>query len=143
MIRSRLIKRTLAAAGAAALTVGALAGCSQVASLGPVSGLATNTMQIAVDDVLIAQKVKVLEGVKCTQNEAKEVECKGSTVDNKPIIATGTTPVSETHTMEPGGTPTAAANGILDIKMTVKVDGKTIFTGSAQDVVEKSEENTK
>lgn len=143
MIQSPLVKRALVVAGAATLAVGTLAGCSQIASLGPVSGLPTNTMQIAVDDVLVAKNIKVLRAVECTQSATKDIECKGTTIDHKPIVATGSVPISETHTMAPGGTPTAAANGILDIKMTVKVGGKTIFTGQAQDVVEKSEENRK
>lgn len=138
MISLRSFNKAAAAVGAAALAVGALAGCSQLSSLGPVSGLPANTMQIAVDNVLVAQKVNVLEGVKCQQTESKTVECKGKTVDNQPIVATGTVPVSETHTMSPGGTPTAAADGILGITMTVKVGNKTIFKGPAQGVVEKN-----
>ncbi len=138
MISRQLFKRVAVSASAAVLAVGALAGCSQLASLGPVSGLPANTMQIAVDNVLVAQNVKVLDGVKCKQLDSKQVECKGSTLDNQPIVATGTAPVSQTHTMSPGGTPTAAADGILEITMTVKVGNKTIFEGPAQKVIEQN-----
>ena len=136
MIRSQIVKRAIAGAGAAALAVGALAGCSQVASLGPVSGAAANTMQIATDNILSAKKVNVLAGVVCTQKDDKSTECKGETVDGQPIISTGTVPVNETHTMSPGGTPTAAADGILEINMVVKVGDKTIYTGPAQKLLD-------
>lgn len=137
MIRSQIIKRTLGVASAAILGVGALAGCTQLSSLGPVSGLPSNTMQIAVDNVLIAEKVNVLDGVVCKQLDTKELECKGSTVDKEPILATGTAPVSQKSTLSPGGNPTVAVDGILEIQMVVKVGSKTIYSGPAQAVVEK------
>lgn len=132
MIRSQVLKRVIGGVGAAALAVGALAGCSQVASLGPVSGAAANTMQIATDNLLISKKIDVLVGMKCTQNEDKSTKCTGETVDGQPVVATGTVPVAQTHTMAPGGTPTAAADGLLAIEMVVKVGDKTIYKGPAQ-----------
>ena len=136
MIRTQVTKRVLAGAGAAALAVGALAGCSQVASLGPVSGAAANTMQIATDNILIANKINVLEGVRCTQSSTKETECKGKTVDGQVIVSTGTAPISESHSMTPGGEPTVASNGLLDIQMVVKVGDKTIYKGPAQKILD-------
>lgn len=136
MSRIQKSKRLVIAAGAAGLAVGALAGCSQVASLGPVSGAPANTMQIATDNILIAQKVDVLAGVKCVQKETKEIECRGEAVGGQPIVSTGTAPITQTHTMEPGGTPTTAADGILEIDMVVKVGNKTIYSGPAQKVID-------
>ena len=67
-------------ASAALLAVLALAGCSQVSALAPVSGDAITTLRIAVDDVLLENDVRILIAPKCT-TAAEATSCTGSTVD--------------------------------------------------------------
>lgn len=94
-----------------------LAGCSQIAALKPVSGDSESTVRNAVINVLVDQKVAILVAPVCVA-AGSDFTCTGSTVDGKPIDgkATGTSPYD----------------------MTVSVDGKVIFTGNAEDVLDRA-----
>ncbi len=98
-----------------------LVGCSQVDALQQVSGVPLATVEIAVDDVLVDQGVKVLTSPVCTEGDG-QFTCAGTTLDDKPITAT--VPDDETQVM------------------TVKIDGAEIFSGPVQEVIEKAGERT-
>lgn len=96
-----------------------LSGCSQVASLTPVSGGPLATVRNAVNDVLVSNNVAILVAPVCTET-TQQFECTGSTSDGKPITATATltTPYS----------------------MTVKVGDQSLYDGSVQDVLDQAAE---
>jgi hypothetical protein len=93
----------------------ALAGCSQVKELAPVSGDTITSVRNATYDVLVDQQVDILEAPVCTTNEAG-FTCIGSTIDGSEIRST--------------------ASGTTPIDLVVEVDGQSIFTGTVQDVLD-------
>ncbi len=129
------------------LTIAAVAmsGCSQIDSLKQVSGVPVNTLQIAVDTVLIENKVPILVAPVCEQTaaDANKLECPGKTTSGQDIVVTATNGTASTKTLSPGGTPTALPAGTLNLAMVVKVGGKTIYEGHAQTVIDKSQGGAK
>ncbi len=104
-----------------ALIVPALAGCSQVSALAPVSGDAITTLRIAIDDVLLENDVTILIAPKCTSSSGG-TSCTGSTVEGEAI--TVTSPVTKPQTM------------------TVKVGDTVLYTGDVESIVQKAAEAT-
>lgn len=98
-----------------AMTVMALAGCSQIDALAPVGGDSITSVRTAVNDVLVAEGVDLLVAPQCTQ-EPTQFTCAGSTVSGSPITAT--------------------AELSAPYPLTIEVDGMTLFTGTATDVLE-------
>ncbi len=98
-----------------------LAGCSQVAALQQVSGVPLATAEIAAADVLVAQDVPLLKAPNCTET-ATGFTCSGTTLDGRPIAV-------------------SVSNDEQQI-MTITVDGRQIFTGPVQDVIEQAGERT-
>lgn len=97
-----------------------LAGCSQIAALKQVSGVPITTLTIAANDVLVAQRVPVLEAPKCRlDSAANKYQCSGSTLSGSKIDVTA--PDQE------------------NLIMTIKVGGKEIFSGGVQDVIESNQ----
>lgn len=94
-----------------------LAGCSQVNALQQVSGTPLSTVRVAVNDVLLEQKVLIKQAPVCTETET-EFTCTGSTLTDKAIEVT--VPNDEQQVM------------------VIKVGGKEIFTGPVQDVIEEA-----
>lgn len=92
-----------------------LVGCSQIDALQQVSGVPLATVKIAADDVLLQKNVPLLSAPKCLEGEGK-FTCTATTQDNKPVEVS--VPDDE------------------QMIMTVKVDGKEIFSGPVQDVIE-------
>ncbi len=101
--------------------VGALSGCSQVASLVPVSGVQEATVRIAAIDVLARDRVGVLVAPVCT-SQADAISCAGTTVAKEPIVVT------------------SAAKA--PYAMTVTVAGRQIYAGTAQDVIDAAGQGT-
>lgn len=110
------MRRLAVATGAVA---GLLAGCSQINALTPVSGGPLATVQIAMEDQLLASGVQILVAPVCTQT-ATQFECIGSTVDGQEISSTATLT-----------TP---------YEMTITVGGVTLYDGSVQDVLDQAAE---
>lgn len=106
---------------AALLIVLALAGCSQVSALAPVSGDAITTLRIAIDDVLLENDVKILIAPKCTSSGG-DTSCAGSTIEGEAI--TVTSPATKPQTM------------------TVKVGDTVLYNGDVASVVQKAAEAT-
>ncbi len=123
----------------------AISGCSQIDSLQQVSGVPVNTLQIAVDTVLIENKVPILVAPVCEQTaaDANKLECPGKAINGQDIVVTATNGTANTKTLSPGGTPTALPAGTLNLAMVVKVGGKTIYEGQAQTVIDKSQGGAK
>ena len=67
----------------------ALSGCSQIASLTPVSGGPLQTVRVAVLDVLVQQQVPILVAPVCVLGDT-QFTCEGSTVDGDSIRAEAT-----------------------------------------------------
>ncbi len=113
-------------AGAAAVIVTlllALSGCaSQIGGLAPVGGDALTGVRIAAVDVLLENKLGILEAPVCTQ-VAKSVSCVGSLTDGS--VVTVEADVSTTPDT-----------------MTVTVGGTTIYDGDVQAVLDKAAQAT-
>lgn len=92
-----------------------LPACSQVNELTPVSGDTITSVRNATYDVLVDQQVPVLEAPVCAVNEAG-FTCIGSTVDGSEIRST--------------------ASGSTPIDLMIEVDGRPIFDGTVQDVLD-------
>lgn len=132
-------KRLLAISGAAVLGAATMAGCSQVASLKQVSGVGVTTLQIAADEVLTSNNVKVLVAPTCeTDGSNTDLICHGQTVDKQPIVVTGKDATAAKFELAPGGTPSSVPNGTLNMTMEVKVGDKVIYSGLAQDAINES-----
>ena len=126
----------------AAIGIGglALSGCSQLDSLKQVSGVSVNTLQIAVGYELIDQDIAILVTPNCIEGDSgKTFICEGKTTNNQPISVTANGGTASTFTLAPGGTPTAAPDGTLDMNMTIKVGTRTIYSGSVQDVIDRNQ----
>lgn len=135
--------RVLAAVAVPAMCAVALVGCSQVASLKQVSGVPITTLQIATNNVLVSQNVKVKEAPTCTDNAANDgYECKGSTITGAPIVVTAPEALDVSMTPTVNGTPVPMPEGTLKMPMTVTVAGKVIFKGDAQAVIEKNQKGS-
>lgn len=104
---------------ACALSLGAVAGCSQVSALAPVGGDDITTLRIAIDDVLAEGHVSVLASPKCAA-VGGGYACKGSTTDGMAIVATS-----------PAGEPR---------QVTVKVGSSIVYDGEVATVVERAAE---
>lgn len=129
-----------AATAIASFTAAAMSGCSQVDSLQQVSGTAINTVQIATGDVLTNNKVDILEFPVCVQSATDStIECKGSTTQQQPITVSASASTANTFTLSPGGSPTPAPDGTLNMTMTVSVQGKQIYSGQVQAVIDNEE----
>jgi hypothetical protein len=113
-------------AGAAAVIVTmllALSGCaSQIGGLAPVGGDALTGVRIAAVDVLLENKLGILEAPVCTQ-VAKSVSCVGSLTDGS--VVTVEADVSTTPDT-----------------MVVTVGGTTIYDGDVQAVLDKAAQAT-
>lgn len=97
-----------------------VAGCSQIDALAPISGVPITTVTIAASDVLASEDVAMLTWPVCEPvNEG--FTCDGTTTDDEPVK------------VEVTGDP---------MNMTVMVDGKSIFEGPVQTVIEKAGEQT-
>jgi hypothetical protein len=115
--------RRVCIAIAAFAIVSPLAACSsQLAALGPVSGDGLNRVRIAATDVLMAQGLDILRAPVCTQ-VAKQVTCEGSLVGGASVAVTA----DITSTPYP---------------MTLAIDGKVVFNGDAQTVLDRAAEQT-
>ena len=104
--------KRLIAIGVAAL---ALSACSQVSALTPVGGTAITSVRNATYEVLVDQKVSILEAPQCIPSDSG-FTCTGSTIDGAEIVAT--------------------AQGTNPYPMTITVGGVVIFEGNAQDVLD-------
>ena len=101
----------------------ALSGCaSQIGGLAPVGGDALTGVRIAAVDVLLENKLGILEAPVCTQ-VAKAVSCVGSLTDGRVIAVTA----------DVSTTPDT---------MTVTVGGTTIYDGDVQAVLDKAAQAT-
>jgi hypothetical protein len=98
-----------------ALTLLTLTGCSQVAALAPVGGDGITMVRFAANDILVQQKVDVLVAPACTQ-AGTDITCTGTTITGEPI--------------------TVASTDTDNAELTVTVGGRTIYTGSVQDVLD-------
>jgi hypothetical protein len=131
--------RTFSAVGAIGVAAITLVGCSQIDSLKQVSGVPVNTLQIASDEILVANNIPVLEAPTCVQNDAgTAVDCTGSTTNGTKITVAAKNTTAATFTLAPGGTPTAVPNGALNMVMVLKVGNKTLYQGSVQEAIERS-----
>lgn len=96
-----------------------LVGCSQVDALQQVSGVPLSTVKIAADDVLLTRDIPLLSAPVCTEGDG-QFTCTATTLTRKPVDVT--VPDDE------------------EMIMTVTVDGKRIFKGPVQDVIEQAGE---
>jgi hypothetical protein len=113
--------RGVARWSAALVVAGALAGCSQVASLVPVGGGPEATVRIATIDVLQRERVAILVAPVCTAH-GDGITCTGTTVAKEPIATTST--------------------GTDPYTMTVTVGGREIFSGTAVSVIDAAAQAT-
>lgn len=122
------------------LTATAMTGCSQIDSLQQVSGVPVNTLHIAIGYELLNNNIPILRAPECVENPGpKTFDCKGVTTTNQPIVVTASAATAATFTLSPGGTPTPAPDGTLDMTMVITVGGKQIYSGSVQSVIEKNQ----
>lgn len=82
-------RRRILAPAAALVAALALAGCSQIDALAPVSGGPLQTVRVGVLDVLVQADVPILVAPVCTQEET-QFTCVGSTIDGAEIMAEST-----------------------------------------------------
>lgn len=119
-----MTRRIASTVVAAALAVGALAGCaSQLDGLAPVGGDALTGVKFASTDVLLEKKFGILEAPVCTET-GETVSCVGSLTDGAVINVQadiGTKP----HTM------------------TVTVGGSVVYDGEVQKVLDEAARATK
>ncbi len=101
---------------AAAVT---LAACSQINALTPVGGDSVTSVRNAVYDVLVADDVEILVAPTCATSDTGFL-CEGMTLDDQPIVAR------------------AGAKAPYDL--TIAIGGKTVFEGTAQDVLQRAAE---
>ncbi|MGV1037813.1 MAG: hypothetical protein ACOYD0_12435 [Candidatus Nanopelagicales bacterium] len=135
--------RVFAAVAVPAVCAVALVGCSQVAALKQVSGVPITTLQIATNNVLVSQNVRVKEAPVCEANAAGDgYECNGSTITGAPIVVTAPEALDVSMTPTVNGTPVAMPAGTLAMPMTITVAGKVIFKGDAQAVIEKNQKGS-
>lgn len=97
----------------------ALAGCSQVSALAPVSGVPITTLRTASYDVLLREGVDILVAPQCVE-EQDRFSCTGSTLDGQSITVVA-------PTEEP-------------LTMTVTVGDTVLFTGEVQSVLDDAAE---
>lgn len=126
------MNRALRKPGCTLLAVLALAGCSQVAQLQPVAGDAVTSVRIATNDVLLEESIPVLIAPVCTMNGA-DFRCTGSTREGEEIVAVAVTKAESGATKDQWGAPEPAV-----IDLDVSVAGKSIFTGTVQDVLDRN-----
>lgn len=116
-IRARGRLTGAALIGGVAVMAATLAGCSQLGALQQVSGVPKSTTQIAANDVLVAKKVPLKSAAVCEDAPSGTgYECAAETLTGQPIEITS-----------PGTDP---------LTLVVKVDGKEIFSGEAQKVID-------
>lgn len=92
-----------------------LSACSQISSLTPVGGAALTSVRNATYDVLVDQQIPILVAPQCTSTEAG-FTCTGSTTGGEEILAQ------------------AGSEAPYELKITI--DGRIVFEGSAQEVLE-------
>lgn len=114
-VRRRMLLPALLVAGTA------LGGCSMVASLTPVAGDNLSTVRTATTDVLLAEKYEILAGPNCQSPSKTEITCSGQIVGGAEFKVTADSSTSST-----------------DLKMTVKVGDKQVYSGSVNEVIEKA-----
>lgn len=111
--------RALGALAAATVLAGSLAGCaSQLDGLAPVGGDAMTGVKAAATDVLLRNKLGIMEAPVCTQ-VAKTVSCVGSLTDGAPISV-------------------RADIGVSPHTMTVTVGGDVIYDGGVQKILDEA-----
>jgi len=98
-----------------ALSTLLLTACSQISSLTPVGGAALTSVRNATYDVLVDQRIPILVAPLCTSTEAG-FTCTGSTTGGEEILAQ------------------AGSEAPYELKITI--DGRTVFEGTAQEVLE-------
>lgn len=102
--------------GLVLLAAPALGACSQVQAIAPVGGDRLALVRFAGNDVLAEQGVAVATYPVCRQ-DASAVTCTGTTLTGDPIVFS-----------EPAATP---------LVLTVTVAGRSLYSGSAQAVVDR------
>lgn len=112
-----MIRRPAATLALALLLAAGLSGCSEIRALAPVSGDSVTSVRNAVNVVLVDQDIDILAAPVCG-TEGSGFSCRGSTVDGAAIVAT--------------------ASGSAPYDLTITVGDETIFTGTAQGVLEKA-----
>ena len=123
MTRTTTWLGTTGAAAVIMLLLLVLTGCaSQISGLAPVGGDALTGVRIAAVDVLLENKLGILEAPVCTQ-VAKSVSCVGSLTDGS--VVTVEADVSTTPNT-----------------MTVTVGGTMIYDGDVQAVLDKAAQAT-
>lgn len=110
-------RRALAAPAAAFTVILALAGCSQINALTPVSGGPLQTVRVGVLDVLVQDSIPILIAPVCTQ-ESTQFTCLGKTIDGAEITAKSTL--------------------TKPYMITVAVGGKTLYEGDVQVILDKA-----
>ena len=105
-------------AAVAVLCAALLAGCgSQMKALAPVSGDKVFSLRTAATDVLVERGLAIRDAPACAADGAGYT-CTGSLVDGSEVRV---------------ASPTADA-----ATMTVRVDGKVVYEGSVQDVLDRA-----
>lgn len=127
MTANRIRNRTWQSAAltcAGAVTVVALAGCSQVTGLAGSTPNKVFTVQTASIDVLVKSKVAVKITPVCEAPSATAVTCtKGQTAQGQEILVEAL----------PGPTVSPSGDAITTIR--VSVGGKSIYEGAAEEVI--------
>lgn len=107
--------KRLSLAVAMAVGVVLLTGCSQIDSLTPVGGAALTSVRNATYDVLVQEQVSILEAPVCESTDSG-FTCRGSTTDGESIVAT--------------------AGSTSPYPLTITIDERVLFKGTATEVLE-------
>lgn len=108
------MKRSYALLTVPVLCLG-LTSCSQIDALAPVGGAAITSVRNATYDVLVDEGVEILVAPQCNAVPTG-FTCEGSTVDGLTILA--------------------EASADAPYELTISIDGKNVFQGTAQEVLE-------
>ncbi|MFM9134308.1 MAG: hypothetical protein ACKOT0_02540 [bacterium] len=92
-----------------------LSACSEIRALTPVGGDSITAVRNAVNIVLVEQQVDILVAPVCAAADTG-FACRGTTVDGADIVATAT--------------------GSAPYDLSIAIGGETVFTGTAQAVLE-------
>lgn len=111
-------RRRILACVASTVVVLGIAGCSQMHALAPVGGDGLAEVRFATLDVLTAQSVPILTAPVCTISSVEEIECAGTTVDNRPITS-----------RSPAGRPRM---------VTIRVGSDLLYAGTVMSVIDRA-----
>jgi len=121
-----------------ALTVVALAGCSQAAQFQPVAGDAVTSVRIATIDVAQQQGLTVTAAPVCDY-AGTEFDCRGSLTDGRQLTSTATQVTREEVPAELAGQLPPDAPGLTKVLvLDVMVDGQPIYRGLANAVLDEN-----